>query len=188
MRPPVPPRRADPGWWKTGVVYQVYPRSFADTTGDGVGDLEGITRHLDHLAGEPGSLGVDAIWLSPINPSPGHDLGYDISDYASVDPLFGSEADFDRLVAEAHRRGLKVILDLVVNHTSDAHSWFTASRSSPDGPYGNRYLWRDPAGVDAFGRPIPPNNWVSFFGGPGGSGIRSAGSSTSTPSWRSSPT
>ncbi len=167
MRPPVQPPHDDPTWWKTGVVYQVYPRSFADTTGDGVGDLEGITRHLDHLAGDPGSLGVDAIWLSPINPSPGHDLGYDISDYGSVDPLFGTEADFDRLVTEAHRRGLKVILDLVVNHTSDEHPWFTASRSSVEGPYANRYLWRDPAGVDASGRPIPPNNWVSFFGGPG---------------------
>lgn len=155
------------GWapWKTGVVYQVYPRSFADTSGDGLGDLEGITRHLDHLAGSPDSLGVDAIWLSPINPSPGLDLGYDISDYASVDPQFGTEGDFDRLVAEAHRRGIKVILDLVVNHTSDAHAWFVASRSSRTGPYADRYLWSDPAGTDRAGGPVPPNNWVSFFGG-----------------------
>ncbi len=151
--------------WRTGVVYQIYPRSFADTSGDGLGDLEGITRHLDHLAGSPGSLGVDAIWLSPINPSPGVDLGYDISDYASVDPIFGTGADFDRLVAEAHRRGIKVILDLVVNHTSDAHAWFVASRGSRTGPYANRYLWSDPAGTDRAGRPVPPNNWVSFFGG-----------------------
>lgn len=161
----VPP--GSPDWWRTGVVYQVYPRSFADSDGDGVGDLEGIIRHLDHLAGGPDALGVDAIWLSPIYPSPGRDLGYDISDYAAVDPLFGSEADFDRLVAEAHRRGLRVILDLVLNHTSDEHPWFRASRTSREGPYRDRYLWRDPAGFDAAGRPIPPNNWVSFFGGTG---------------------
>jgi alpha-glucosidase len=167
MQPSVPQSDEDPTWWKTGVVYQIYPRSFTDTTGDGVGDLEGITSHLDHLSGGPSSLGVDAIWLSPIYPSPGHDLGYAISDYASVDPLFGTEADFDRLVAEAHRRGLKVLLDLVVNHTSDVHPWFTASRRSRAGPYANRYLWGDPAGTDRSGRPIPPNNWVSFFGGPG---------------------
>ena len=155
------------GWapWKTGVVYQIYPRSFADTSGDGLGDLEGVTRHLDHLAGSPDSLGVDAIWLSPINPSPGLDLGYDISDYASVDPRLGTDGDFDRLVAEAHRRGIKVILDLVVNHTSDAHAWFVASRGSRTGPYADRYLWGDPAGTDRAGRPVPPNNWVSFFGG-----------------------
>jgi alpha-glucosidase len=167
MRPPVPPPGGDPTWWKTGVVYQIYPRSFADASGDGVGDLEGILQHLDHLAGAPDSLGVDALWLSPIYPSPGRDLGYDISDHSSIDPLFGSEADFDRLVAAAHRRGLKVILDLVVNHTSDAHRWFAASRASHQGPYRDRYIWRDPAGWDATGRPIPPNNWVSFFGGIG---------------------
>jgi len=157
----------DDTWWRTGVVYQIYPRSFADASGDGVGDLEGIIRHLDHLAGAPESLGVDAIWLSPIYPSPGYDLGYDISDFAAVDPLFGTEADFDRLVAEAHRRGLRVILDLVVNHTSSEHPWFTASRVAREGPYRDRYIWRDPAGTDAQGRPVPPNNWVSYFGGPG---------------------
>ncbi len=162
LEPHVADERA---WWKTGVVYQIYPRSFADSSGDGLGDLEGITRHLDYLAGSPGSLGVDAIWLSPIHPSPGLDLGYDISDYASVDPIFGTGGDFDRLVAEAHRRGIKVILDLVVNHTSDAHPWFATSRSSRTGPYANRYLWSDPAGTDRAGRPVPPNNWVSFFGG-----------------------
>jgi alpha-glucosidase len=154
-------------WWRTGVVYQIYPRSYADTDGDGVGDLRGIIANLDHLAGGPESLGVDAIWLSPIYPSPGLDHGYDVSDHTAIDPLFGSMADFDRLVAEAHRRGLKVILDLVLNHTSDQHPWFQASRSARTGPYAGRYQWRDPAGIDGRGRPIPPNGWVSIFGGPG---------------------
>jgi alpha-glucosidase len=151
--------------WRDGVVYQIYPRSFADTNGDGVGDLPGITAHLDHLG--PGGLGVDAIWLSPIYPSPGHDLGYDVSDHTRVDPLLGTDADFDRLVSEVHRRNMRIVLDLVMNHTSDEHPWFLASRASRDGPYADFYLWRDPAGLDADGRPLPPNNWVSFFGGPG---------------------
>ena len=153
--------------WQTGVVYQIYPRSFADADGDGVGDLQGIIDHLDHLAGRDDSLGVDGIWLSPIFPSPGLDLGYDVSDYDQIDPLFGSMADFERLVAEAHRRGLRVLLDLVMNHSSDQHPWFVASRAGRTGPYADRYLWRDPAGWTVDGRPIPPNNWVSFFGGPG---------------------
>ncbi len=152
-------------WWQRGVIYQVYPRSFADTTGDGVGDLSGIIDHLDHLG--PDGLGVDALWLSPIYPSPGLDLGYDVSDHARVDPLFGSEADFDRLVAEAHRRGIRVVLDLVMNHTSDQHRWFESSRAGRTGQHADWYLWRDPAGVDATGAPLPPNDWVSFFGGPG---------------------
>ena len=152
-------------WWQRGVIYQIYPRSFADTNGDGIGDLSGIIDHLDHLG--PDGLGVDAIWLSPIYPSPGLDLGYDVSDHERVDPLFGSEADFDRLVVEAHRRGLRVVLDLVMNHTSDAHRWFVASRSGRGGPHADWYLWRDPAAIGADGRPLPPNNWVSFFGGPG---------------------
>jgi alpha-glucosidase len=150
-------------WWREGIVYQIYPRSYADTDGDGVGDLPGIIEHLDHL-GQAG-LGVDAIWLSPIYPSPGFDVGYDVSDHAAVDPLLGTEADFDRLVREAHERGLRVILDLVMNHTSDQHRWFQASRASRDGPYADFYLWRDPAGQDEQGRPQPPNNWLSFFGG-----------------------
>ena len=124
------PRFGD-DWWRRGVVYQIYPRSFADADGDGVGDLQGIIEHLDHLG--PGGLGVDAIWLSPIYPSPGRDLGYDVSDHERVDPLFGTEADFDRLVEEAHRRGMRVVLDLVMNHTSDEHPWFVASRAGPDG-------------------------------------------------------
>jgi alpha-glucosidase len=150
-------------WWRRGVVYQIYPRSFADTNADGVGDFAGIVEHLDHLG--PDGLGVDAIWLSPIYPSPGRDVGYDVSDHARVDPLFGSEADFDRLVEEIHRRGMRIILDLVMNHTSDEHPWFVASRASRDGPYANWYIWRDPAGFGPDGQPLPPNNWVSWFGG-----------------------
>jgi len=157
------PRFGD-DWWRLGVVYQIYPRSFADTDGDGVGDLSGIVDHLDHFG--PDGLGIDAIWLSPIYPSPGRDVGYDVSDHRRVDPVFGSEADFDRLVEESHRRGIRVILDLVMNHTSDRHPWFVASRRSRTGPYADWYIWRDPAGFAADGTPLPPNNWVSWFGGP----------------------
>ena len=163
--PPVRDARFGDDWWQRGVIYQVYPRSFADSDGDGVGDLAGIIDHLDHLG--PDGLGIDAIWLSPIYPSPGLDLGYDVSDHEHVDRLFGSEEDFDRLVAEAHRRGIRVVLDLVMNHTSDAHRWFEASRAGRDGPFADWYLWRDPAGVGADEQPVPPNNWVSFFGGTG---------------------
>ncbi len=158
------PRFGD-DWWRRGVIYQIYPRSFADSDGNGVGDLPGILDHLDYLGRD--GLGVDAIWLSPIYPSPGHDLGYDVSDHGSVDPLFGTEADFDRLVAEAHRRGIRIILDLVLNHTSDQHPWFRSSRSSRTGPFADWYLWRDPAGYGPDGEPLPPNNWTSYFGGPG---------------------
>jgi alpha-glucosidase len=151
--------------WRDGVVYQVYPRSFADHDGDGTGDLAGIIDHLDHFG--PHRLPIDAIWLSPIYPSPGRDLGYDVTDHARVDPLLGTEEDFDRLVAESHDRGIKVILDLVLNHTSDEHAWFLASKASREGPYADFYLWRDPSAWDEVGDPRPPNNWVSFFGGPG---------------------
>ena len=147
------------------MVYQIYPRSFADSNGDGVGDLAGIIDHLDHF--DPDRLPIEAIWLSPIYPSPGRDLGYDVTDHTAVDPLLGSEDDFDRLVAECHRRGIKVIMDLVMNHTSDESAWFLASKASREGPYADFYLWRDPSGWDAEGNPLPPNNWVSFFGGPG---------------------
>jgi alpha-glucosidase len=147
-------------WWQRGVIYQVYPRSFADSDGDGVGDLPGILAHLDHLE----SLGVDAIWLSPIYPSPGLDVGYDVSDHAAIDPLFGTMDDFERLVAGAHERGIGLILDLVMNHTSDRHPWFVDSRSSRTAEQAEWYIWRDPAGRRR-GRPIPPNNWVSYFGG-----------------------
>ena len=162
-RPSPSSARHGTDWWREGIVYQIYPRSYGDTDGDGIGDLPGIIEHLDHLG--PHGLGVDAIWLSPIYPSPGFDVGYDVSDHAAVDPLLGTEEDFDRLVREAHDRGLRVILDLVMNHTSDQHAWFQASRTSRDGPYADFYLWRDPAGVDEHGAPLPPNNWLSFFGG-----------------------
>jgi alpha-glucosidase len=151
--------------WRDGVVYQIYPRSFADSGGDGTGDLAGILGHLDHFG--PDRLPIDAIWLSPIYPSPGRDLGYDVTDHTAVDPLLGTEADFDRLVEACHERGLKVVLDLVMNHTSDESAWFVASRASREGPYADFYLWRDPSGWDDDGTPHPPNNWVSFFGGPG---------------------
>ena len=156
----------DAEWWRGAAIYQIYPRSFADTTADGIGDLPGIEAHLDHLAGASESLGVDALWLSPIYPSPGLDVGYDVADHDAIDPLFGTMADFERLVAAAHARGLKVLLDLVLNHTSDQHRWFQASRQSRDNPFAAWYIWRDPAGRDGRGRPRPPNNWISYFGGP----------------------
>ena len=141
-------------WWKTGVVYQIYPRSFLDTDGDGVGDLEGIRRKLDHLVW----LGVDAIWLSPIFPSPMKDFGYDVADYCDVDPVFGTLAGLDRLVAEAHARSIKVLLDWVPNHTSDRHPWFLESRSSRTSPKRDWYWWRDPAPGGG-----PPNGWTAAF-------------------------
>ena len=144
-------------WWKRGTVYQVYPRSFQDTDGDGVGDLPGITARLDYLAW----LGVDAVWISPVYPSPMADFGYDVAEYCGIDPLFGTLGDFDVLVAEAHRRKLKVILDFVPNHSSIAHPWFTESRSARENPKRDWYIWRDP-GPDGG----PPNNWLSNFGGP----------------------
>jgi alpha-glucosidase len=143
-------------WWKRGVVYQIYPRSFQDTNGDGVGDLRGIIERLDYLSW----LGVDAIWISPIYPSPMADFGYDVADYCNIDPLFGTLQDFDALLSEAHRRGLKVILDFVPNHTSDQHPWFAESRSSHDSAKRDFYIWRDPAPDGG-----PPNNWISNFGG-----------------------
>src|SRR5436190_10394967 len=122
-------------WWQRGVIYQVYPRSFADSNDDGIGDLPGLIGKLDYLNdGTERSLGVDAIWLSPIHPSPGFDVGYDVADYDAIDPIFGTQDDFDRLIAEAHRRGIRVILDLVMNHTSSAHRWFESSRRDPPGP------------------------------------------------------
>ena len=148
-------------WWQRGIVYQIYPRSFKDSNADGVGDLNGIIEKLDYLNdGSPNSLGVEAIWLSPFQPSPMADFGYDVADYCDVDPLFGSLADFDRLVAEAHKRGMKVIIDYVPNNTSDQHPWFIESRSSRDNPKRDWYIWQD---SKAGG---PPNNWGSFFGGP----------------------
>jgi alpha-glucosidase len=143
-------------WWKSGIVYQIYPRSFQDSNGDGVGDLPGITSRLDYLV----ELGVQAVWISPIYPSPMADFGYDVADYCGIHPLFGTMGDFERLVAEAHRRGLKIILDFVPNHSSDQHPWFTESRSSRTNPKRDWYIWRDPKPDGS-----PPNNWVSNFGG-----------------------
>lgn len=144
-------------WWRGAVIYQIYPRSFQDDTGDGVGDLKGIARRLGHVA----RLGADAVWLSPIFPSPMEDMGYDVSDYTDVDPLFGTLADFDALIAEAHGLGLKVIIDQVISHTSSQHPWFAASRAARKGPKADWYVWADP-------RPdgTPPTNWPSVFGGP----------------------
>ena len=144
-------------WWREGVFYQIYPRSYQDSNGDGVGDLRGIIQRLDHLRGTEGSLGVDAIWLSPFYTSPMKDFGYDVANYTDVDPIFGSLADADQLLEEAHRRGLKVIVDLVPNHTSDQHMWFRSSRSSRSDPKRGWYVWADPA---KDGGP----HWRSLFG------------------------
>ena len=144
-------------WWKSAVLYQIYPRSFADTNGDGVGDLKGIRDRLPYLS----DLGVDALWLSPIFASPMADFGYDISNYTAIDPLFGSLSDFDALLEAAHARGLKLLLDLVPNHTSDRHPWFAESRAARESAKRDWYIWRDPAPDGG-----PPNNWLSEFGGP----------------------
>ena len=144
----------DLAWWRRGAIYQIYPRSFADSDGDGVGDLEGIRRHLDHVA----SLGAEAIWLSPVFPSPMADFGYDVSDYCDIDPVFGTLDGFDRLVADAHDRGLRVVLDWVANHTSAEHPWFEESRSSRDSPKRDWYVWADPGREGG-----PPNGWTSAF-------------------------
>ena len=152
--PPIDPANAP--WWERGVIYQVYPRSFQDSGGDGVGDLRGIEKRLDYLV----ELGIDAIWLSPIFPSPMADFGYDVADFTGVDPLFGSMEDFDRLLAAAHQRGLKLLLDFVPNHSSDQHPWFQESRAPRDSAKRDWYIWRDPAPDGG-----PPNNWISDFGG-----------------------
>ena len=143
-------------WWKTAVIYQIYSRSFLDTNGDGFGDLEGIISKLDYLA----DLGVDAIWLTPIYPSPDADYGYDTFDHLAIDPRYGTMADFDRLVSESHRRGICIIMDIVLAYTSDKHPWFVESRKSRDNPFHDYYLWRDPAPGGKV-----PNNWLSIFGG-----------------------
>jgi len=142
-------------WWKEAVVYQIYPRSFMDSNGDGIGDLQGIISKLDYLK----ELGVDVIWLSPIYKSPDHDNGYDISDYHNIMPEFGTMDDFDELIAGIHKRGMKVIMDLVVNHTSDEHPWFIESRSSKESPKRDFYIWHQ--GISG----KEPNNWAADFGG-----------------------
>ena len=149
--------RTDEDWWRGAVIYQIYPRSFQDTNDDGVGDLSGITRRLGYVA----ELGVDAVWISPFFVSPMKDFGYDVANYTDVDPLFGTLDDFDRLVEEAHRRGLKVIIDQVLSHSSDQHPWFRESRSNKENAKADWYVWAD-AKADG----TPPNNWLSIFGGP----------------------
>ena len=150
------------GWWRTAVVYQVYPRSFADSDGDGVGDIPGITAHLDHLE----RLGIDVLWLSPVYRSPMDDNGYDISDYQDIDPLFGTLADLDALIAGCHARGIRLVMDLVVNHTSDEHPWFVESRD-PASPKRDWYWWRPPRPGHEPGTPgAEPTNWESVFSGP----------------------
>ena len=157
-------KRADPSapserdWWKNAVIYQVYPRSFQDTNGDGIGDLNGITEHLDYLE----KLGVDAIWLAPIQPSPNADYGYDVADYRDISPEYGSMEDFNRLMAEAKHHNIRIILDMVMNHTSDKNSWFVQSRSSRTDPYRNWYVWRDGKGETPTSQGGPPNNWGVF--------------------------
>lgn len=148
-------------WWKNAVICEIYPRSYQDTNGDGIGDLNGITQHLDYLK----SLGVDAVWLSPIYPSPQVDFGYDISDYEAIDPQYGTMADFDHLIAEANKRHIRILMDMVMNHTSDKHKWFLQSRSSKDNPYRNWYVWKDGKGETATSKGEPPNNWRSDFTG-----------------------
>ena len=144
-------------WWKGAVIYQVYPRSFADSNGDGIGDLPGVTAHLDHIA----TLGCDGVWISPFFTSPMKDFGYDVADYRGVDPIFGTLDDFDKLVARAHSLGLKVMIDQVYSHTSDEHAWFAESRSSRNNAKSDWYVWADPKSDGS-----PPNNWQSVFGGP----------------------
>jgi alpha-glucosidase len=148
-------------WWKNAVLYEIYPRSFQDSNGDGIGDLNGITQRLDYLK----SLGIDAIWLSPVYPSPQVDFGYDISDYENIDPQYGTLKDFDHLVAEAQKRHIRILMDMVMNHTSDKHKWFEESRSSRTNPYRDWYMWHDGKGETATGKGDVPNNWQSDFGG-----------------------
>ncbi len=143
-------------WWQHAVFYEIYPRSFADSNNDGIGDLKGITSKLDYLK----SVGVDAIWITPCYPSPQVDFGYDVSDYENIDPMYGTLQDFDQLESEAKKRGIRIIMDFVINHTSDRHAWFEESRSSRNNPKRDWYIWRD--GKEA-GK--PPNNWISEFGG-----------------------
>ena len=146
----------EPSWWRDGVLYQIYPRSFGDSNGDGIGDLRGVTERLDHLEW----LGVDGIWLNPTFPSPNDDWGYDVADYKGVHPDLGTLEDLDELIAEAGKRGIRVLLDLVPNHTSDRHPWFADALSGRDAPFRDFYVWADPAPDGG-----PPNNWISNFGG-----------------------
>ena len=150
---------AETQWWQEPVVYQIYPRSFNDSNGDGIGDLPGITEKIPYLA----KLGVDVIWLSPIYKSPNDDNGYDISDYRDIMDEFGTMEDFDTLLETAHGAGIKIMMDLVVNHSSDEHEWFQQAKTSRDNKYRDYYIWKDAAGFTEDGSPIPPNNWVAAF-------------------------
>jgi len=141
-------------WWRHAVLYEIYPRSFQDSDGDGIGDIKGITSRLDYLR----DLGIDAIWITPMYPSPGVDYGYDISDYTAIDPVYGTMADFDNLVAEAKKRDIRVIMDYVINHTSDQHEWFKESRSSRTNPKRDWYIWRDGKDETATDKGQPPSN------------------------------
>ncbi|EJT98285.1 alpha amylase [Dacryopinax primogenitus] len=149
-----------PAWWKEAIVYQIYPHSFADSTGNGIGDIRGIISRLSHLS----DLGVNVVWLSPVYTSPGKDMGYDIADYKGVNSLYGAMEDFDEMLREMHKRGIKLMMDLVVNHTSDQHPWFVESRSSRTSPKRNWYIWRPPR-FSPSGDRLPPNNWLSSFRG-----------------------
>lgn len=159
-----------PEWWRESIVYQIYPLSFQDTTGNGRGDLQGVIDRLDYLAGTPDSLGIDAIWLNPVHPSPQKDHGYDVMDYYSIDPVLGDLDTFDQLINQAGQRGIKIIMDYVLNHTSDRHPWFLESKSSQINPKADWYIWQDPA---PDGR--EPNNWLSVFGGPAWSYVEERG-------------
>jgi len=151
-----PTNDSDKDWWRGAIIYQIYPRSYQDSSGDGIGDLPGIVKRLPYIA----SLGVDAIWISPFFKSPMKDFGYDVSDYCDVDPMFGTLADFDELVTTAHGLGLKVMIDQVLSHTADNHEWFVESRASRDNAKSDWYVWSDPKPDGT-----PPNNWLSIFGG-----------------------
>ena len=151
----------NPKWWKEATVYQIYPASFKDSNNDGWGDLAGITSKLDYVK----ELGVDAIWVCPFYDSPQEDMGYDIANYEKVWPRYGTNEDCFQMIEEAHKRGIKVIVDLVINHCSEEHEWFKESRSSKTNPKRDWFFWRPPKGYDEKGNPIPPNNWRSFFGG-----------------------
>ena len=176
---------AERTWFHSAVMYQIYPRSFQDSDGDGIGDLRGVINRLGYLE----TLGVDVVWLSPIYPSPQDDNGYDISDYQDIEPTFGTLADFDDLVAKAHERGIRIVMDLVVNHTSDEHPWFVESRATTDNPKRDWYWWRPPRPGLAPGEPgAEPTNWQSFFGGSAWQLDPARASTTSTCSRGSSPT
>ena len=176
-------------WWQDATIYQIYPRSFQDSDGDGIGDLPGILSRVDYLAGRgPGSLGVDAIWISPFYPSPMADFGYDVADYCNVDPIFGTLEDIFRLIDALHAHGIRIILDFVPNHTSEQHPWFKESRSSRTNPKRDWYLWRDPAPGEGAPESRPPTTGNPTSAAPPGPTISHPASSTITLSCPSNQT